>query len=337
VPGKHTPGKPRLLQPGSAAIRATGLGARTLQRGSRMLVFLRDALQTGGALGIAALLLSAPATAGKLRDAGRETRTPSSSSNSSNSSSSSSRESRSSSRIGDDGALALYYILLSPWVGPHAALEPGERGRPVFEDYPYAHGSNGLLRYPEPVHDEETDGESESGERVRPGPPLSGKSVAGQVRVEGGYILGGVYRGGMGGRLMIPGRLEVDLNVNGLAEPLPDGSVDRATFGNAHVGVRFAQNEQVQFRTGLGYQQFADAMGVEPGFDFSYGFDAQLGARLILGISGNLGSAGHAFVGQVRGSLGIMIDRFEIYAGYDHISIGDVPLGGPAAGIRAWL
>lgn len=304
-----------------------------------MLAILRGALSVGGALGFAAFLLSTPATAGKLGDAGRETRKPSSSTSSSSSSSSSSSDHRSSRCCGDDdggGALALY-VLLSPWVGPYAALESGERGKPFFEAYPYAHGSNGLLRYPEPVHEDGVDGDTANETNIEPAPPPSGKSVAGQVRAEGGYILGGTYRGALGGRLMVPGRLELDANFHGLVEPLSDGAVDRATFGNAHVAVRFAQSEQVQFRTGLGYQQFADQYGVEPGIDFLYGFEAQLGAHLILGISGNLGSAGHAFVGQIRGSLGVMIDRFEIYAGYDHISIGVVPLGGPTAGIRAWL
>jgi hypothetical protein len=136
---------------------------------------------------------------------------------------------------------------------------------------------------------------------------------------------------------MTPVRLELDATLHGLLEPLPDASVDRATFGNAHLAIRFAQNEHVQFRTGLGYQQYADAQGVEPGIDFSYGFEAELGAHMILDVEGDLGSAGHAFVWQARATLGAMIGPVEVYGGYDHIEIGDVPLGGPAVGIRAWL
>ena len=303
-----------------------------------MLAILRGAPLTRCALGIAVFLLGPPVTAGKLRDAGNETRTPSSTTRSSDSSSSSSSD-QSSSRCchNSDGDAIALYILLAPWVGPYGALEPSERGRPVFEDYPYAHGSTGLLRYREPARDEGTGGESENEEDDQPPPSPSGKSVAGQVRAEGGYIFGGVYRAGFGARFMAPGRLELDVNVHGLVEPLADGAVDNTAFSNAHVSIRFAQNEQVQFRTGLGYQQYNGEMGAAPGIDLLYGFEAQLGAHLILGVSGNLGSAGHAFVGQVRGSLGVMIDRFEIYAGYDHISIGTVPLGGPAAGIRAWF
>ena len=148
---------------------------------------------------------------------------------------------------------------------------------------------------------------------------------------------GGVYRGGFGARLMTPVRLELDVNAFGLMEPMAGGTIDRSSFGSAHLGIRFAQSEHVQFRSGLGYQQYADQAGIEPGIDFFYGVEAELGAHLILDVSANLGSAGHALVGQAHAHLGVMVGRFEMYAGYDHVSIGDVPLGGPAVGIQAWL
>jgi len=216
-------------------------------------------------------------------------------------------------------------------------LEPMDRGAPRFEDYPYSRGSNGLVVYPAP---EPTDAvveppmDDESAVLEAPAP---GKPIAGQIRAEGSYILGGVYRGGLVARLMTPFRLELDGNFFAFAEPLDDGSVDRSTFGNAHLGVRFAESEHVQFRTGLGYRQYADQRSIEPGIDFFYGFEAELGAHLVLAAGVNAGSAGHAFVGQARASLGVMIGRFEIYAGYDHVSIGGVALGGPTAGIQAWL
>lgn len=307
-----------------------------------MLATLGGSLPTRVALGFTVLLLCAPADAGKLGDAGRATRSPSSNSSSSSSNRSPGDSSCSSRRDDDDGAQLALWILTSPWSGPYYALESTERGSPTYEDYPYSHGSNGLLRYPEIPPDDALDEVPAKDPLAGRSDSASGKSMAGQIRLEGGYILGGVYRGGVGGRLMPPGRVELDVNFHALAEALVDGSVDRATFGNAHLGLRFAESEHVQFRTAFGYQQFADKEGVEPGIDFSYGFEAEIGAHLILAASGDLGSAGHAFVWQARATLGVMIDRMEIYAGYDHIGIervgvGDVPLGGPTAGIRAWL
>src|SRR5260221_6613133 len=287
------------------------------------------------ALALAALLLSASATAGKLADAARATREPSSPSTPASPSGGSSCDYHSS-RKRADSDLAVW-IVGSPWLIPYAALEPTHRGPPVFEDYPYAGGSNGLLRYAAAERDEGVDETSASYESVESGLPATGKSVVGQVQAEGGYILGGVYRGGLGARLMTPMRLELDINLHGFAEPLPGKAADSSSFANAHLGLRFAQSERVQFHTGLGYQQYADGRGIETGIDFFYGFEAELGAHLILAASGNLGSAGHALVGQARATLGVMVGRVEIYAGYDHISIGGVLLGGPAAGDRAWL
>jgi hypothetical protein len=301
-----------------------------------MLANLRGALPARAALGFAVALLATPASAGKLADAGRATR--SSSSSSSSRSSSDSGTSGCCDRGGSDFAIL---ILSSPWTGPYYALETDQRGAPVYEDYPYARGSNGLLRYPT-LEAEADAGEGKvdsatNEERSEAVAPRSGKSVAAQLRAEGGYILGGLYRGGLGARLMTPGRLELDANFHTFAEPLPNGLDDRATFANVHLGLRFAQSEHVQFHTALGYQQFADAQGVEPGIDFLYGFEVEPGAHLVLSFSGDLGSAGQAFVGQARASLGVMVGPIEVFAGYDHISIGGVELGGPDAGIRAWL
>jgi hypothetical protein len=298
---------------------------------------------------VALLLLCVPAVAGKLQDAGRATRT-SSSSSSGGGSGGSDRSYTSEDcdeghhHHGSDAAGQAFVLLLTaPWTVPHALTEPVDRGAPGFEDYPYAHGSNGLLRYPDPARYAAIDVDDAGDHAVTDGAPIGpalgppGRSVAAQVRAEGGYIWGGVYRGRLGARLMMPFRLELDADLNAFAEPRPEGGTDRATFGGGHLAVRFAQTEHVQFRTGIGYQQYGDALGVERGVDLLYGFEAELGARLILSASGNLGTAGHAFVAQARGSLGVMVGPIELYGGYDHIVIGGVELGGPTLGLRGWL
>ena len=35
---------------------------------------------------------------------------------------------------------------------------------------------------------------------------------------------------------------------------------------------------------------------------------------------------------EARGTLGVSINRVELFAGYDHRLVGDVPLGGPVVG-----
>lgn len=39
---------------------------------------------------------------------------------------------------------------------------------------------------------------------------------------------------------------------------------------------------------------------------------------------------------QVRGTVGYIVKRWELYAGYELERIGDVLLGGPMLGVRAW-
>jgi len=59
----------------------------------------------------------------------------------------------------------------------------------------------------------------------------------------------------------------------------------------------------------------------------------------------DIGSLGDAVVLQIRGTLGVIIGRAEIFAGYDHVAMKStidqrspgVGLGGPVLGLRVWL
>ena len=42
-------------------------------------------------------------------------------------------------------------------------------------------------------------------------------------------------------------------------------------------------------------------------------------------------------VWRARASVGIVRERFELYAGYEHTQIERIPLGGPTVGLRLWL
>ena len=48
---------------------------------------------------------------------------------------------------------------------------------------------------------------------------------------------------------------------------------------------------------------------------------------------GRLGDAEHL---HLAGTAGVMLDRFEVYGGYDYRRIGDVELQGPMIGLRLW-
>ena len=40
---------------------------------------------------------------------------------------------------------------------------------------------------------------------------------------------------------------------------------------------------------------------------------------------------------RARATVGLVRERFELFAGYDHLQIERTALGGPLVGIRAWL
>jgi hypothetical protein len=107
----------------------------------------------------------------------------------------------------------------------------------------------------------------------------------------------------------------------------------------AHVQYRHAQTKRVEFRTGVGVRMFA-LDRFRAGLDLLYAVDAYFARRGVTRIELHLGTLGHAFAGQVRATVGAMIGRCELYAGYDHsvfVGRGKATLGGPVAGLRAWF
>jgi hypothetical protein len=49
------------------------------------------------------------------------------------------------------------------------------------------------------------------------------------------------------------------------------------------------------------------------------------------------GNVNDAKVLTMRGTLGVIWNRYEIYGGWQSTSIGSVNLDGPTAGVRVWF
>jgi hypothetical protein len=262
-----------------------------------------------------------PARADALRNVER---TSSGGGSSSRSSSRSSSHSASWSDDEDDddddlGVLFLYLtykLMASPWQVPRLYDDPRlER----YALYPYADGP-GLLRQ----NDDELLGES--------------RKVAVQMDVESGYQLQGVVPGSFALRVQLPRRFELSSRVSLLSD-LRETPVERAVSTTTHVLYRHAQTSRAEFRSGLGVRSFT-FNEVSAGVDFMYAIDAYLSRWSVLRIEMHLGSLGRAFAGEARATLGIMVKRCELYAGYDQTVFsgnGTTRLGGPIAGLRAWF
>jgi hypothetical protein len=217
--------------------------------------------------------------------------------------------------------LLLYYTLGLPWSVPRLYDDPTLVG---YAPYPFAHGP-GVLRLA-PHATPETDAQG-----VR--------AVALALDVESGYMLEGVVPGAMALRLQLPHRFELDSRVHLLSDVL-DPAHSLAATATAHVAYRFAQGRRFDFRTGIGMRMFA-LDDVRMGIDFVHALDTYLGRRFVWRVELHAGNADKAFVGQARSTLGAMIGRCELYAGYDHtVYTGDgsrATLGGPIGGMRAWF
>lgn len=165
-------------------------------------------------------------------------------------------------------------------------------------------------------------------------------TVALALDAESGYMLAGVVPGSLALRLMLPRRVELDARVS-LMSDVYDPSVGLASAATAHLSYRFAQARRFDVRGGLGMRMFAlDA--VRLGVDFVYAADTYIARNWVWRMELHLGNAGSAVVGQVRTTLGAMIGRWELYAGYDHTAYrsGEAAaarLSGPVAGLRGWF
>jgi hypothetical protein len=222
------------------------------------------------------------------------------------------------------------YVLLFPWKVPKLLVDdPCAAG---FADYPYADGRGSLRRDP-------LRGGCEPLEPAADRAPPAHRRWAVQTDLEGAYALAGVLGGTLGMRLQLPRRVEFGGRVS-LLRDLKAAPREQALHGTAHMSVRFAQAPHVELRSGLGMRAFALDRRLF-GFDFLYAIDVFGKRPIVSRMEFHLGTLGDAGAGQARLTVGVMLRKLEIYAGYDHTAfwghLGTTRLTGPVAGLRAWF
>lgn len=219
------------------------------------------------------------------------------------------------------------YLFLAPWLVPRLSDDPCTSR---FAAYPYADGRGHLRADPSEM--------CLGPEQLAPR-PATGRALAAQVALEGGYALTGVLHGTLDARLQLPMRLEL-LGRFGLLNDFTTHPHDQALHGTAHLLYRFAQSSHVDFRTGLGLRAFGLHRPLT-GIDLLYGIDV-FGRHSITGhIEVHVGSLGEAFTSQGRLTVGVMLRNIELYAGFDHLGIRAhervTRLSSPMLGVRAWF
>jgi hypothetical protein len=94
---------------------------------------------------------------------------------------------------------------------------------------------------------------------------------------------------------------------------------------------------QTHLAAGLRVLSTPKASVLEAGFNGSLAMEAYPLSPLVLRGAADVGNIGHAFFADVRGSLGVMLNRFELFVGYSGMWIGNVAFHGPFGGLRLHL
>jgi len=217
--------------------------------------------------------------------------------------------------------LLVFGAVTSPWWGPHMAVSDKFGIRADFEPYPYFDDAYGPITFEyqddiEPFYHHERWG--------------------GRYTQEYGSDFNGLTR--VGGRLMFDTstRFGIDTEWNTYFEDALTGPED-LTIGDVNLVYRFAQHEQIQFRSGLGMNWSADGEDEDAGFNFTYGVDVFPVKPWTLEATVDWGRLGETDLLHLRCGAGAMWDRFQIMTGYDYRRIGGVRLDGFFVGGAMWF
>jgi hypothetical protein len=185
-----------------------------------------------------------------------------------------------------------------------------------FAPYPYAGGCDGLMV-------------SES--------PGFGKNWSGR----GGFELGSDFDGfdRSAASFLVEGTsgLGLDFNWNSYTEELPGGGHDELHVGKLDLMYRIAESDRTVVRVGLGAAWLGDRDDTDWGVNFTLQADLAPADPFVVSGELDLGTLGDAQHLHAAGTVGVMLNRCEVYGGYDYRRIGDVELEGPMIGLRVWF
>lgn len=201
-----------------------------------------------------------------------------------------------------------------------------------FLPYPYADGREGYMVRAAPDSEVEEDT----------------RHVVLRAAGEGAFLYDDVWRSSAQLRVMLPrfyvqgrydfmlegptARLDGDVEVKGKVR-------DRLHFATFELGPQLSPGERLAVRFGVvGNIMFDDQRSlsedptVTPGIGAAAEFDLYPIRPLVVSGRGSIMRLGDTVFMEARGTLGVSINRVELFAGYDHRLVGDVALGGPVVG-----
>lgn len=130
--------------------------------------------------------------------------------------------------------------------------------------------------------------------------------------------------------------LGIDTSWTHLDERLSGRGHDQMLLGDLNLTLGL-QARYIQVRLGAGGRLATDHRQTHGGANLTMGLDIYPCKPAILSSRVDFGTLGEAKVFHARSTFGLIWKRWELFAGYDFLSIGSVDLQGPVAGIRIWF
>ncbi|TWT62236.1 hypothetical protein Pan54_29770 [Rubinisphaera italica] len=216
----------------------------------------------------------------------------------------------------DDGFFSQLFTagITSPWWGPPIALADNSAESGKFLSTPYENSHHGLMD-------------------IEPFGQLDSQDVQFRFLADYGSDFSGLTR--IGGQFEVDtaSRLGFETSWNQFQEDLGT-TTDELWLGDANITWRFAQNEAMQFHTGVGLNWLNAATNTDTGFNFTYGFDLFPIKPWVFRGTMDLGRIGDTSRVHFRGDVGLVWKHFEIFTGYNLERISNVNLQGVSAGIQ---
>ena len=208
-------------------------------------------------------------------------------------------------------------MITAPWGLPHM-LAGDEFGKAAyFPDAPYDYGPGYLA--------------------IEPITPEQFHTWGGHFRAEYANDFDDLSR--IGGRLILEHTLRVGIDAewNYWQETFSNGTHDQLTTGDVNFVYRFAQNEHIAMRSGIGFNWLDDRRDTNYGFNFTYGLDYFPCEPWIISADIDYGTLGARTLFHGRVTAGIIFHHAEVYVGYDYYDVGEVALNGLVAGVGFWF
>lgn len=164
-----------------------------------------------------------------------------------------------------------------------------------------------------------------------------GKIPGGQVYAEYGWIEDDLQRYAVGGHVMLSA-FTVRSEWHRYIEQV-DGGNDTLTLGTITAELGITVQSYARIGIGAGATIYHDDVGSESGPCFVLAVQGFPLKPIVLDGVLTYGQVGdwNTEIMTLRGTIGVVWNRYEVYAGWQLTSIGAVDIDGPTAGLRVWF